>query len=43
MSDNRKDYGPAGCASGCASTMAGMTVLAVALFGLLRRRKGGKR
>lgn len=42
MSNNREDYGPSGCASGCASTMAGMTLLVAALVGLLRR-KGGKR
>jgi hypothetical protein len=43
MSGNRDDYGPAGCASGCASTMAGMALLLAAFIGLVRRQRGGRR
>lgn len=38
-----KDHGPAGCADGCAATMAGMTLLLASLVGLVWRRKGGRR
>lgn len=43
MSGNREDYGPAGCADGCAATMGGMVVLLATLIGLVCRRKGGRR
>lgn len=39
MSDNRKDYGPAGCAEGCATRGAQMLILAGLLFAALRRRR----
>jgi len=42
MADERKDYGPAGCADGCARTMSGtaalVALLAVALRTLVRGR-----
>jgi hypothetical protein len=41
MSDQRRDYGAAGCADGCASRGAQLMVL-VGLLVVLLRRKGGK-
>lgn len=39
MSDTRKDYGPAGCAQGCATRGTQLLILAGLLFTLLRRRR----
>lgn len=43
MSDIRKDYGPAGCAEGCATRGAQLLILAGLLFTLLRKNKGAKK
>lgn len=39
MSDQRRDYGPAGCAEGCATRGAQLLILAGILFALLRRKR----
>ena len=39
MADIRKDYGPAGCAEGCATRGVQLAVLVGLLFALLRKRK----
>lgn len=39
MSDTRKDYGPAGCAEGCATRGTQLLILAGLLVALLRRRR----
>lgn len=38
MSATRKDYGPAGCADGCATRGAQLMILAGLLIALLRRK-----
>lgn len=45
MGDERKDYGPAGCADGCAKTMSGTSALIglVVVFLVRRARKGKRR
>lgn len=42
MGDNRHDYGPAGCAEGCATRSASLLVLAVAVCALIRGPKRRK-
>lgn len=39
MSDTRKDYGPAGCAEGCATRGAQLLILTGLLIALLRRKR----
>ncbi len=40
MSDTRKDYGPAGCADGCATRGTQLLILAGLLFALVRKFRG---
>lgn len=36
--DQRRDYGPAGCADGCAKTMSGASLLLAVLVALVVRK-----
>jgi hypothetical protein len=39
--DFRRDYGPAGCAEGCATRGAQLMIVVGLLFALIRRKRNG--